>query len=824
MIIKTELKDLLKNRRNTEFKYKNVFFFTRECTSDLRFVYSYKNELTQDLCYLGLYSIDKEGFVFINNISMFLAQGFYIGNGSGATPTLDVLIKELKKLIRTEIRNYVDGNNMMRGKENDLSDAKYQKKIEDKVIEALTNNRKPGVRIDLSSVDEIRNVSLDDLVEMINDIHDKAYEIAEDVIENNIDYNEKLILQKDVLIKYNQVIKDNKHELYAKSLIQKLSKESKMYKIRFKSLTDAITENEIKINAEKILEYPIRNIDRVYEGNKIIYDSKNYNIGDLEEYEYWLSMNPKMAMYLPETLANNKGFVIKLCKQFSKNYDFYSVIGKTLMDDKDFVVSMMSTKADIINVDRFYQYLSDNLKVDEDIIKTTLKARYVDTNFFKPELTEVFSKEIFNNKVFVENIISNGDVYDINNLFEVNPDLLNESYVIDCVEIAVLNNWLCKNDKLDVKIVEKITDPLVIENMIINQNVDGDSVPYFTEPVINNPDILSAIQNSKMGTSFGGGFAKIYNKLKPNNRVYEVISYLLCNYTKYGELETEINNSIGFENFHKDTALQKKLMEQSRRGVFLSLGSLKLFDEKVIEDSTFKDGYLSVNSYLMIIDKINEEKMLKYLENNSSCYTHRDVLRNQTKYSDTFIKDYVNAIPNCAALHNIELNYETKHIAPELSKKESIIPFIWDKRYYGYSSKFLIDDKEIVMNSLKHNFDHFSLIKKAYASVDNYSILNDKDFILECINTFSKPKQLEDMILHLQSQKIELIKDSEVVSEILSKDISLIKNFKRNIYNDTNTITEAIKKSKNSKSEILKALTDVKSKLVKDKDILKLIK
>jgi len=826
-LVKTQLNTYLKNSNVTEFNYGDgEFYVVKELTKNLVTVYHTNDTLMGNLNNVGIYDRRKEGFVLINCGYMFnqMVKPYKTGE---PIPDRYNLLNELKDYIKIELESFYTSNKFKRGVENNLGNSKYLDLVEKEATKHIKNGTIPKVKeVGQKEIKEIEMTN-ELLLKILEDIYDVAYDMAEKILDKDTKGVYEHFLVQDIMDKMEELRNDKTNPLSVTSKLNELMKSSKYASYNVEVSWYKGQENaKVKVKKDYLKQVPLFMINKISWRSTVLFDSKDYS---LEDYTQMTSKDWVNLLYNKRNYDYVYGFGSDLCifnfipKNILADKDFWlnedvalgmelANIDKTLLADRDFMLKLSDTKKGILNI---IPHLETSMAEDIDVCVNLIKN--VSYSF-----TSTVSKNVLKNKDFqlkyLTNVENTMDIKYMEDYFDYK-----DSDIVDAIEKAILNISSTNQNNIpqwnvqefNEFLINALNDRKVVEKLIDYRIIYRSGIAYLKASILNNTDFLDFViaNQNNLQQRFGGDgktFERIYTKLEDqikdsDHYLGNIMKIFVTGSTELSKITTLIPN------FNKRTKLHLVLLTHSRT-IFNNIIPTTSIGE-FIENS----NNIGLTIDRMIIREYASRKnkdidlLVNTIKNNVFEFIY------DLDYNDLdLFKALFDANPDAIdqiGVHTFTQNDALTNLA---SNYKSMIPKLANYKFRSYNQKFLIDDPDFVIKSLKHNFDDVLLINKPSKYDNNYSILNEPSFISRLIKEF--PDKMGRLIPYLIDKKFEVIKDMDVIKEFLLLDFELIYYFKRTVYNNKELILDVMDNSTQSKDYIMTRLKNVGSKLPKEKE------
>ena len=786
MLLKTNMEAYLQED-NSFFSFNNVNYIVGKIDEQFKVVLFYLDILNGPYQPLGIYDTKRKGFVLALRDKQ-TCDYFQEINKNDSLNTKFEFCEKLKEAIESELQNAISFE-AKRTEQNDKQNDTYKKLINRKAEECIINNTSYEKHIPIN-----HTITEEEIFAALVDFDDTAYDIAEKILERNEAFSYQYFLTKDIEEKIEEFKTNTNNVLSAKSKIHEIYMDptKKTFSVLISTTKDIIT---VKYN--DLAYFPLELIEEIRWKKQVLYEKKNYVIPN-EPMEYWINFNYRnlpneIFSFIPKHFFDNEDFTLSL---LSKGLPI-DYIPQSLLQTKTFFLKLTSK---IIAIDA-YQKLNDTLKNDMDI----LKEMFHNQHFILPNIYPSFA---YKSKEIVLDLIRNENITSINKMCSINPHCIDDSFVFMNLMDLLKTKTIPSFTKINDEILQRIQDEEIILKLIRNSNYAIYQQNNIHPIVLNNPVFWEKLTLlNKMNFNVKIVYDTLNHDSKQNADMLSNI-FLCSNKSE----EQTIINTIGLEKFKNWEELQKKCVE--KKFTYLLIVSQFIFEEG-IKDLCKKD----VDDTLYILkcrndSDISDKLLLELIElNHDLLYrltsSYKSNLISIKMYKTLFDKNsnYINSINPRLFF----LNEELKELA---SNYKSILPNVPIICTYN---------QDLVLKCLKHDVQDIKLVVLKSTNLHD-SLFKSKEFIK---NVFEIPMSNEDreyVVDYMLNNNVKLIKDTDILQQILSDDFTLLKLFKRPIYNNKELMIEVIKKTKTSKTDIQTVLEDIGSKLRKDKDILLLLK
>ena len=807
MLIKTDINSYL-DKDLSSFDFKNEHFFVEELTQNLKSVYVRKGSQFFGTAFnLGIYNKRKGGFVLCGNDKSLLLQHALNTNSDLTQETIFDLKNKIEKYIKKELSDLSKFENT-RPILNDLSNHDYLTLVnnyaENFYLNGIlpTDNKISFNHFDITFTDKL-------LIDAIEDIYDMAYTFAENFLENNPNCLYDHFLYLDIMKQLNILSANTDGNLAAMHYIQKNLNDSKHKTVSV--IEDGTIEyhKELKIKKEDIKLIPIESIESINWRNNEIYNKNLFKKikNNTNWFIYKKIGNYNLDNFIPTYLINDESF---WKKKLNENDCFINLIPQKFLNDKSIVLKFMN--ATNYKKSKIFKRLSNSLQLDSDILDIVCD----NVNSFIEIPNEIASLE----QVQLYFLNKQTNFKSLNIAVKLNKLDFNNQKIYNTLKDNILNKKIVFSEIYCTNLIKIIKEKDVIIYLIKNYGLSFYSFHLFDEKILNDVLFWNEIKNINLdGLINIEIFPRLNNNIKYND---EIMSNILLNSNSNGNIRKIIINSIGIDNFSRRKNLQKLCLKHNHN--YLQFVSNEIANEFIYEKMknnesiSFYDVLHSPN--IDIKEVINNIISINpnYMKQLTKSYIYIPSIIN-----NSFWINIINKNPSIIDYFDDMFIRSNNEIALEISKYKSIIKIVMNKKLiYNYNLD-LSKNKEFVLNCLHHNFLDFREIEKPCKRNNYYSLLENKEFLIEAFNISSSINDKRIAIDYLQQIKNKTIKDNEILKTILSHNFELLDCFNRTIYNDKNLISDIIKNSNQTKCIFKNTLTKVNSKLLKDKDIISLI-
>lgn len=797
MLLRTYLERYLQNDISS-FNYNGWLYTVNKIDDNLKLVFATANIFDAEENKVGIYNMKQKGFVLVfqRNRNWNALLDPIDKNDLSKVEDFSSFTLSLKKAIKSEFVNAASFE-AKRTIKNDKMDTDYLQKVKEVAEKYFIEGQTIDVSYDLSIIDSIQ-FSETQLLSALNDFYDTAYDIVENMIEENEIYSYEYFFKKDVSEMVKELKKNDKTELAAKARIKEIMNDSnyRSVSVIVSNYKNAIDDKKISVKVENLSLIPLYSIKSILWKKKSLYEKTNYMI-KTPTVDDWLDTDThRYSIYpifdfIPQTVLSDENACIKL---IATGYNI-SNIPKHFLNDKTFILKAF----DILNSNMksvLYNNLNYTLKTDIDILNQIFEN--VSTLSMS---IDTIPMKVYENKDFMKEIIKECNILKINRIVDKNPLLFDDKDIMDVFK----NNFNFEMKHiLSHEIIKKLNDHNFTLELLKNGNIRLEQIHFLTSDILNDENIWDIILERNKKEYGRVSHILIFNKLndvsKHNLKIMHGL-FLLSSVSA----EQTIISTIGMDEFHKWKDLQLVCVKDSKYFLNYVSDDVKI---DALKNLCKTDPY-TIHQTIQN-EKFSEDEVLDFVRINPQ------ILRYDSKqYSLHFYKTLLDEDTRYA-------NY----FSPYIYNNEDIVNLITDyisviiKLQVG--SKLLLN-KDIVLRSLKHNFSDFTKIPKGCSRNGYQTILESKEFLMDAFNLNISDKERENAFIYLLDVKSHAVKDHDVLSIILSDDFSLLEYCKRPIYNDKDLMMNVIPKTKTSKAMVRTILENLNSKLIKDKDILALL-
>lgn len=797
MVLKTKLEWYLQMDLSS-FEYEKHYYVVSEINEDLKLVFATNDLFASDGNKVGFYSKKKQGFVFL----------FKIGNWTEYAAPLDEsslynvhdyfsFKRDLETAVQSE---FLDAANFeaKRTIKNDKCDAEYLQKVNERAKDCFLTGR--TLRANNMTNIKVNPFTENQLLSALVDFYDTAYDIAEEMLEKDEEYSYEYFFAQDVNERVEELKKSNQTtELAANAKIQTIIHSSKYKRVQvvlsnYKQCTELTT---LSVDTCYLGYIPICAIEKVMWRRAPIYEKKDYMIHDLTK-EEWLNQNGSQYAkfqafdFVPSSFFKDTDFSVSL---IHKGFSF-GKLPSFLLEDKAFALKVLRSETAPKNR-LFYTFLSDSFKLDKDILHEMMK----DSSFFAVSKLPL---DAYKMDDLIMPMVKEFDIANLNVVAAYNPSFFDNETVMDTFKQSFSSSV---KTALSETIIEKLNDFDFVIKLLENQNISIVSIHALSEKMLNKEALWTVLGKKSVPNFTHVQTDVIFEKLNKSSRHNLTIMSTLVSWMRMSEIKTFIRSSFGLDAFNNWKEFQMVCVEQD-------------------------------NSILQIVSEDIKQDAIRMVCKNDPYYLSRNENLWWTTYDKDFILELVHINPNILrtisspfpldvlkALFEEDTDYVSKlgwlafmdeDVINLASDYVSILPNL-NLRSFDFKNK------DLILKCLKHNFDDFSYIPKGYAKNNYQTLLESKDFLMEAFKLSMSDKSREKALVYLLDTKSNAVKNTDVLSIILSDDFTLLAHFKRPVYNNKDLIMEIIQKAKTSKAMIKTTLELVGSKLVTDNDVLALL-
>lgn len=815
MLGKTKLQNYIENGENTFYyasiKYNNIFI-----NDNLRqIIVNTGSILYPTYRDVGIYNIQKHAFVLDNLGKSGLLNFGYITD-IDEYQNLNDLKNELMNLIMEEFKNIIKYESH-RSIKNDKTDKTYQLKIKKMAEDYYKNGEMPNVeKLNITGFNHTM-IKEKDLINALQDINDTAYMIVEDFIDKNPDYLYSYYLNKDIVEEINKLKKDNTNEFAAIAKINEICNTTEIKTVmieveQLNSYNNIEYNKKLSINTKDLSKLPIEIINSISWKKKKIYDKSDYKISN--DINCWFKnslINKKYTIddFLPNRILNDLDSLnaIAIHREINTNY-----IPKTFLQKKSNILKFMTYP--VTNKINIFIKLDKNFQTDVDVIYHLL------TNNASFDLSWMYNKipdEILNEDNFQLVAVNKNDYKLLMYLLERNCLNLNNSTIYNIIINNMINkvydSQLFKHQTYSDRLLSKITDIDVIIQLLKNNKISNFNILQMS--ILNDERFWKAVNLNKSIITFMK-VRDLDKKIIENDECLFKIFQLM-----YQDCFLTIETTIGFDEFKKRENLQRLLLTEC--DLYLEFVNPDICEEYLINNiNNLSNRTLKIifNREDLVLDDLIE-KFIKHDVKNMEIITYILGYNNNTvkyKISESLLKKLFNKYPNCIKYVVYGFFVKYPQYAKLASNYDSIIQIISGK--YKADLQF---DKDLILNCLSKKFSDFLYLEKPSAYHNYKSLLIDDGFIETIFKLDKSDEDAINAVNKLLKIKSPVLKNEKVLKSILIHNFECITCFKRTVYNNKSLIFDVIKNTKEEKNKILKLLTTLNSKLIKDEEIIDIL-
>lgn len=795
---KTKLEYFIEHQHT--FFYNEKMYIIEDINDILKGIIVNINEsiLKSTWTFIGIYNMQKHEIVLNNNTYKEL---LYIID-KDFSRTLNELKTELSNSIKTEF-DIIAKYTSVRTKLNDKSNQEYMNRVRKEAIDRYMKGSKIRTNIVIDGFD-FNNFNEKILLKSLEDMDNTVCDVVDEFIKTHQDYLQTYYFKLDVAEIIEELNSNPQNQYAALAKIQEISKNENIHRLtvevdQFNNGEDSIEYNKIlKINPIELKNIPIEVIKKVLWRRQELYNRNNYNVkSDISNWINTISVAEySIDCFVPDKYRNDIKFWKEVTDKRNINED---MIPDDLLKNKDTILELLNMKLSRFSI---YLRLDKKLQLDTDIMKLGI------TN--KP-IISMLPNYVLDNKFFQSYGIEHFNLRTLNDMVDFHHFDFNNQILVDGLMEKI------KKEKFmsyyDDEIISHITDIDIIIHLLQTDSLHYDQLKYLNDSIINNDKFWDNIHVE----SFIGLELADYSRL--NKNIINNDDYLVKIFNLFVDRPINlIKNTIGEVEFKKRRNFQKKLITKNIK--FIEFVDADIIEEYVLDNvrnkefvnynQIFRNNNLNADELIEKIMDINITELTDILNTITYC--------NNYKLSIKTFKKIFKKNPNCIDYIPSCYYYYHRKVALLASNYKSIISKI-------NQIPNLSRDKDIIYNSLQQDYSTFCEIQRPYANNNYLSVFRDTDFVKKIFSIKKNDNMTRNAIDYLKNSinTKDLLNDEELVKIILINNFGCIDCFKRSVYNNKELILDILKNTNANKNYILNSLKNVKSKLVKDTDILSIL-
>lgn len=705
--------------------------------------------------FLGVYSKTLGEIILFSNA--YDAKYLIADDNEESIPHFGKLVEELNYRVKQEVENILE----LQVK----PVSKFSAELLETASSYVVTKRTPIFDYEFEEL----TLSLENIEEYCTDKDDYAYSIAEEAVSSN----EECITSYQEYANLKAAMEYVQNDIPINLEIEQKIRNVLMFNSTAKNFKMLLTKNGHDYWTEEtertLLRYPVYAIQKIMWGRSTLLDITEFDQKKLDDLRTDVEYNEKVFSnaavgerdlvcdYMDKSLFSNYDFVLfyvqkngdferidekfrnditflKSNKEYIHYYNCLKYVSESvIMANKDYFMDMITRE----NASSFYKMSPASVKTDEDFVVKCIELR-------GSEMIEELEEVMFNNpnvqRAFDDWYITNGSnpFYNTSYYYEKSKKPINLIQNRRTKILAMTLKDMVNLDKSDLNDKDFIMEYLDrLEDINRGENV-------YSEIFLQNLDKLVADKDVVLRTvSVLGANVLCWNEVDDTIQSDFDFQRLCVNMNK--EMLYLMDDSVKEEFLIKDACTYLPYRSSASLG-----GNKKIFNR-----------HYDADLLIDLVEKGASPECFKFLS-----YEDENNLKIANKLLDLSLDNY--EYLGSKAKSDIK-------IAKRMIKDRSIIPYLPEKTKWNRCE--LWDNKEIMMESIKHSPLDFGKIPKASRQAGPAPLLEDKEFIMFAL-------EQESYNASYLPAKSLFREDEDVAYLTLTMDISEANNFAKKLYRD----------------------------------------